>query len=243
MTRIRVIGVTLAAMFALGALAASSAAASEGPVFLGPSGEEHLTLHELSLGDFTLKPTSFPTILCEHLSAATLALAGGKSDTTIHYTSCTATGSGGSGACDALNKGGTPGSILFPAKSELVYTGAKAEAEKEEGPLGDLITPESGTTFVTLTFEALGTGTCPTGAVEEKLTGSVIGAAEPLNTMSAQGMLTFPSTTIKTGFQWLSKGKVDKVTAGLEVFGIKVTQIGLADLVVEGGGEWGVLSA
>jgi hypothetical protein len=79
--------------------------------------------------------------------------------------------------------------------------------------------------------------------VEEKLTGSVIGAAEPLNTMSAQGMLTFPSTTIKTGFQWLSKGKVDKVTAGLEVFGIKVTQIGLADLVVEGGGEWGVLSA
>jgi hypothetical protein len=87
MTRIRVIGVAVLAMFALGAFAASSAVASEGPVFLGPSGEEHFTLHALNLGDFTLKPTSGPSILCEHLLAITLTLAGGKTDTTIHFTS------------------------------------------------------------------------------------------------------------------------------------------------------------
>jgi hypothetical protein len=79
--------------------------------------------------------------------------------------------------------------------------------------------------------------------VETSVKGSVIGAAEPLNTMSEQGMLTFPSTAIKTGFQWLSKGKVDEVKAGLEVFGFKATQTGLADLIREGGGNWGVLDS
>jgi hypothetical protein len=172
----------------------------------------------------------------------TLTLASGKSDTTIHFSSCTATGSGGSGTCDALNKGGTPGTILLNLDDQLIYTGTEAEAKEEKGPIGDLLTPESGTTFVTLIFDALGTA-CPTGAVETAVTGDVIGAAEPLNTMSEQGMLTFPSTAITKGFQWLSKGTVDKVKAGLEVFGLPATQTGLADLIVEGGGNWGTLDS
>lgn len=79
--------------------------------------------------------------------------------------------------------------------------------------------------------------------MEVAIAGSVIGADEPINTMSEQSMLKFPKTTIKEGWQRLGEGKVDKVIAGLTFAGGTTTLIGLADLELESAGEWGTLAA
>lgn len=198
-----------------------------------------------NLGDFTLKPKGTgPTTLCTGLSGPTLLLGGAPAtgETTIEFSGCTATGSGGSGTCDALGLGQTPGNITANAKDELVYIGTKGEAENEEGQLGDLFTPANGgTTFVTLIYAALSGGTCPTGSVLTAVEGSVIGLVEPDNTVTKQVMLTFPSTAISEAWQWLSEGKVHLVTSKLKAFGLTATEIGLADIELEGGTEWGLI--
>lgn len=217
---------------------------------------ERLEFHELAkvvsknLGDFSLVPentTLEPTTLCSGLSSPTLLFGGtpGTSETTIEFTGCEATSSLGGSKCDALSLGATPGDIIVKANDELVYVGTKLEAEMEEGHLGDLFTPAGGgNTFVTLIYLKLSGGSCPTGAVTTPVLGSVVGLVEPVNTMSSQGMLTFPAKAISKAWQWLSKGKVHEVKSELKAFGgLGATQVGLADLELESGEEWGVLTA
>lgn len=208
---------------------------------------ESAKLTAKNLGDFTLYAgASKPTTVCTGLSAPTLLLGGspGLSDTEILFSGCEATGSGGAGKCDALSEGATPGNIVFDAKDELVYVGTKLEAEMEEGHLGDRFTPAAGgNTFFTLEFLALSGATCPTGAVTAAVEGSVIGLVEPVNTTSKQGMLTFPNKAVEKAWQWLSSGKVHEVRATLKSFGlVSVTELGLADLELESGEEWGALT-
>jgi hypothetical protein len=211
---------------------------------LGTGGDAKLA--SKSLGDFTLTPSTGPAVLCTDLNAPTLLLGGspGTSDTEIDFLGCTVpTGT----KCDANSKGATGGLILVNAKDELVYTGTKREAEKEEGKLGDLFLgvkeEEATKTFVVLTFEALSGGSCPSGAVETKVTGSVVGLAEPVNSMSTEGMLRFPSTAVSPVFKWVKKGTVTEVTPKLEVFGFKAVQTGLVDLELLSKESWGVLTA
>lgn len=199
-----------------------------------------------NLGDFSLvrSGTGEPTTLCTGLSAPTTLLGGapGTSDTALEFTGCTSTGSGGTGTCDTLSIGQTPGNITFNAKDELVYVGTKGEAEQEEGQLGDLFTP-AGTSFATLIYLALGSGTCPTGAVEAAVTGSVLGLVEPVNQGARQGMLKFPSKAIIKAWQWLSAAKVHEVKIGLKTFGVEATEVGLADFELESGAEWGAITS
>jgi hypothetical protein len=292
MNRFKVLAIMLASMFALAAVLAASASATElalGPAFLlglceGPrlsplaqkgflthsgclagTGEEEvpagsryyvdrtrLETLELAkvtptnLGDFTLTPSSGPAVLCSGLTAPTLLLGGtpGKSQTEINFSGCTVpTGT----KCDANSKGATGGLILVNAKDELVYTGTKREAENEEGKVGDLFLGEKEEggvrTFVVLTFEALSGGRCPTGAVESKVTGSVVGLVEPVNAMSSGGMLRFPSTAVSPVYKWTRHGTVTEVKPQLEMFGFKDVESGLADLELESKGIWGVLTA
>lgn len=196
-----------------------------------------------NLGDFSLVPALGPTTLCTGLSAPTTLLGGapGTSITTIEFSGCTAPG--GTGTCDSLSVGATPGNIIVNAKDELVYVGKEEEAKKEEGQLGDRFTPANGgNNFVTLTYVAL-SGECPNGAVETAVEGSVIGLAEPVNQVNKTGMLKFPSTAIKKGWQWLSAGKVHEVKSELKAFTlVGATQEGLADLELESGAEWGVIT-
>lgn len=251
MRRIRIIGLTLVAVLGLAAIAASSALASAaGPQFLLGSGTFPASVTTTNLGDFTLHDTASgaPEVLCTGLSAPSTLSEGapGKSVTEIQFSGCTASGSGGSGACDTNSKGNTGGNITVPADDELVYTGTKKEeAEKEEGPLGDLFTPlAGGSTFVTLTFEPLGSGKCPSLAVGEiKVNGSVIGKVEPVNTFSTEGMLTFPKSAILKGYKWLSQGSVEEVKPTLKSFGGTSTQLGLADLKLTAGGTWGAFTS
>lgn len=290
MNRIKALAMALVAMFAMAAVEASSASATEtsGPAFLiglcaGPRvsplvqvgflsmsaclkneneqsipagtpyyvDRERLEFHELAklttrnLGDFELTSGGgAPTTLCSGLSAPTLLFGGapGTSETEITFSGCTATGSNGTGTCDSLNQGGTPGNIVVNTKDELVYVGKKEEAQNETGHLGDLFTPATGgSTFVTLVYLALN-GSCPSGATTTAVAGSVIGLAEPVNAMSQVGMLTFPKKAITKAWQWLSLGTVHEVKSELTAFGFEAFQLGLADLELESGEEWGVLT-
>lgn len=250
MNRIKVLAMALVAVFAIGAVAASSALAIQaGPLFEVEgsrlvTGSKNVTTK--NLGDFTLVPSGSlgakPTTLCSGLSAPTVLLGGGTSDTTITFTGCEATGTGLNGQCDVLSVGATPGNIVVNAKDELVYVGKKEEAENETGQLGDLFTPAGGgNTFVTLIYLSLGSS-CPTGSVETAVEGNVIGLVEPVNTTSKQGMLKFPAAAITKAWQWLSLGKVHEVKSALKVFGENAVQLGLADLELETGGSWAVLT-
>lgn len=195
-----------------------------------------------NLGNFTLTAPGAATTVCTGLSAPTTLLGGspGLSDTEILFSGCEAAGGT---ACDALNQGGTPGTIAVNTKDELVYVGEKEEAVNEAGHLGDLFTPAAGgTTFVTLVYLALSGGSCPGTAVTTTVTGSVVGLVEPANTMNTQGMLTFPAKPITKVWQWLGLGKVHEVSSSLKAFGIAVAQLGLADLELENGNPWGVLT-
>lgn len=242
MRRIKTIGLALVAAIGLVAVAASSAAA-QGPQYLTSGGlTTSANVTTSNLGSFTLKPTSGPVVVCTGLSAPTTIFAGapGKSESTIQFSGCTVKESP---KCDANSKGATGGNITVNALDELVYDGTKAEAEKEEAPLGDLFTTNEAQ-FVTLTFEALEAGACPNGAVETQVTGDVVGEVEPVNTMSVQGMLTFPTTSLKKVYRWKGVGvKPEELAVGLKVFGLSATESGLADLELSPSESWGALSS
>lgn len=116
-----------------------------------------------NLGDFTFKPSvaGEPEQLCTGLAAPTTLLGGapGKSDTEIKFTGCTVAGHE---KCNVLSVGVTPTNITVALQDELVYTGTKEEAEREEGPLGDRFTPASGgSTLFTLAAPSVRSGCVP----------------------------------------------------------------------------------
>ena len=246
-SRIRLILVAALAVFALSAVAASSASAA-GPLWLNASGKlasssESLLALGLNLGHFTLTAGSLITILCEHLHAHTTLLGGmpAKDDTHLHFLNCTVVGHPN---CTVNSPGAEVGLILVSGvKSEVVYLGTQTEAEAEKGKLGDLFTPSggktSGETFVELVIGGSG---CPLFTKgEQEVKGSVIGEITPVNSMGTEGKQIFPSTAIKSAWRWLGKGSVEEVTAGLDVFGvIEAIQSGEADIWLENGEEWGV---
>lgn len=195
------------------------------------------------LGDFTfLKAALGASVMCKGLSAPTTLLGGtpGRADTEVALSECTVEGYE---KCDALSVGETVGKIAYKAREELVYTGTEKEAEKEEGPLGILLTgeEEGGKGFTTIEFETLEAGTCPTGAAVTEVKGGVIAETTPVNELSKQDMLTLPSTAIEKGWRWKRAGEVEEVTPTLaNLFG-KATQIGLADIELESGESFGPL--
>ncbi len=77
--------------------------------------------------------------------------------------------------------------IVLSVKTELVFNGTKAQAEKGEGPIGDLYTPKSGTEFVKIKFEG---SPCPATG-ELIVTGNIV--ASQTESPAEVGQLTFPS--------------------------------------------------
>jgi hypothetical protein len=195
-----------------------------------------------NLGVFKLV-TSLITIECTTLHSPTTLVGGtpGKDHAKIVFTGCTVAGRTET-ECHVKSPGapGGNGEIVTSAKTELVYIGTKAQAQKEEGPLGDLFEPESGNVFVTL--EVGGTN-CPIfSAGTNKVEGKVVGGVEPVESMGTEGMLNFPQPPIKTAYRWLKKGEVETLKPALEVFGfVEAEQVGLADVKLKSGEEWGVL--
>jgi hypothetical protein len=194
----------------------------------------------LNLGTFKLH-TSLITIECTSLDSPTSLVGGtpGKDHAIIIFKGCSVEGKT-STECHVNSPGEPVGTIATSAKTELVYIGTKEEAEKETGPLGDLFEPEeSGKPFVTL--EVAGTK-CPIFTEgTNKVEGSVVGEATPVETMGTEGMLKFPSPIIGKAFRWVKAGEVTEVKPSLKVFGfVNAEQIGLADVKLLSGEEWGV---
>jgi hypothetical protein len=201
----------------------------------GTSGSES----NVNLGNFIFKSSAI-TIECATLDVSGTSVGGvpAKAYTLDSFKSCSVAGRSES-ECTVNGLGEASGSITVPTTVEVIYLGTEKEAEKEEGPLGDLLTPETGENFVEL--EVSGTN-CPlfTRGVQE-VKGSVIGEITPVNTMSTAGKQIFPSTAIKKGFRWIAKGKVQEVKAALKAFGvIETVQIGTADGETVNGEEGGV---
>jgi len=248
MKRIRMIGAVLVAMFALGALAATGASANT-PEFLGPGGAvgatEHLKWLALSLaGSAVLLSSTRATVVCGHLHAQGTFLSNGLALAELHFLECKVQQGGTAFPnCTVESKGaGVAGLILVHVHVRLVYTGSEKQAEKNEGPVGDLFSPETGSTFVTLAFA----GTCPSGVPgETAVTGSVIGNAEPgANTMVVEGLNNFPESAVKKGYVNEGGTTTKEYKASLKIFGTEVaTQISPhIHVFLESEESWGILS-
>ena len=122
--------------------------------------------------------------------------------------------------------------ITVKVKTELVYLGNEEEAKKEEGPVGDLFSPASGGTFVTLDFA--GTN-CPAGTTGAyAVTGSVVGNVSPEPEIySHHNRIIFPATPIAKSYKWESAGKVKEAKDKLTVFSAKATQEGEEEVEIE----------
>jgi hypothetical protein len=118
--------------------------------------------------------------------------------------------------CTVRSKGAAEGTIELKAKTELVYIGTKAQAEKEEGPVGDRYAPASGTTYVTLEF--LGGKSCPAGSegtttVEGETIAQAAGGLEQSNEQ------VFPAKWIEKYFHWEGAKIAEVAVKRLKVFG------------------------
>ena len=170
-------------------------------------------------------------VLCKtfHNEGEIIGGSPGKDSATVVYSECVVVGYANCKVMSKPSKAEEEAGAKLPAfgtielpkvKTELVYTGTKAQAEKEEAPVGDLFAPESGNKFVLLAFE----GECPVAsgtevAVEGTTVGNFVPEANEFPVEEAH--LTFPATAIKTTYKWESKGKVKEQKDGLKLFGVE----------------------
>lgn len=154
----------------------------------------------------------------------------GKSSETLKYTGCKVfvkeTSEEAKG-CAVRSKGAAEGTIEASVKSTLVYIGTKAQAEKEEGPVGDLYKPASGSVYAALEF----LGTCPTGVGgSHNLEGDVV--AETPEGVQQWSDQTFPASAITHYFAWEGGKIVESSVSGLKAFVVSVTETGKVGLSI-----------
>lgn len=187
-------------------------------------------------------------IKCKMVTSTGKVIAGepGTDEATITFTGCE-TGKitegveeGADTGCIVKTAGAGNNEVVLEVKTELVYNGTKAQAEKEEMPVGDLYSPKTGTEFVKIKFEG---GPCPATG-ELIVTGNIV--ASQTETESTIGKLTFPSTN-SGGQKYWKKGETTGAakTASLKSGGGTTTdtQTGKAGVMLESGEPFGVASA
>jgi hypothetical protein len=200
--------------------------------------DQGATALALNLGSFRLKAGTRITIWCAHVHSQ-LAFEGGmpgRGHAQLDFKECEVEGKP---SC-LINSAGEPhGSITMSAELELVYTGTKAEAEKEEGSMGVLFTPESGEPFTRIVLSG---EKCPSfNESEREVKGSVIANVASVNSMTREDHLEFFTTPIKTGWLWEDKGEVEEINAKLMAFGVTECALaGEADAMLKDEEEWGV---
>jgi hypothetical protein len=183
MKRTRLIGLALMAVFAMSAVAVSSAsAAKNGPHWwvcekhagglfteslCKTSGAGTFESKELLGGEtrnlkfksgITKLKTAAALIECKTDKGTGNIKGGwpGTNEGTIEFEGCTA--KSGTEECKVRSKGGTiEGKIIVAVHSELVYTGTKAQAEEEKVPLGILFKTTSATNKIFVELEFIGT--------------------------------------------------------------------------------------
>jgi hypothetical protein len=244
MTRIKTIGLTLLAVSAFGAIAASAAQAEEAPFWSVngsrlKAGETRNITSSVTPGSKFLIKMGTDVITCTAFKLKVGVLLGsnagepGTSDEVVVFEGCTIAGNGT--PCNVAN-----GKTITTenVKSELVENSAKKQLLTE-------FFPAAGVIFANLKFEGTGcemTETKVEGSVAaEALTekGAVIELPGPAES-AVTGKLKFPATSIKK--IWLIKGGTgSEVAVALKSFGVATTLEGEADIKLASGEKWSAL--
>jgi hypothetical protein len=184
MKHVRMLGICVMAVFAVGVVTSASASAFSFRWHVNgaeASGQEVTGAG----GEFKLEAGTKTVVCTGESSTGTVKALGEDEATLITFTGCTANSS----ACKAFSSGQTPGTIVVSAIKTLLVereTSAKAKVLADEFK-------ENATTkrFVTLEFEANGGGECenfPTTEVKGEVAAEVINSTQSLN---------FPSPELK----------------------------------------------
>jgi hypothetical protein len=234
MQRMKLVGLALVVVLALSAVVASAASA-EGPVWqvkkveLSKSTETRNLTASIKSAQFTLTAEGIMVINCTSAGSTGTIIGGspGTDTAAITFSGCTIESHP---ECHVNSPGQSAGTIFTEAKTELVYlsstsaTNKKVDSSGVGSHLGDLFSPKSGTTFVTL--EVTGNN-CPAFTKgTNKVTGNIVAAIEPSETEATSGTLNFPSSKIEK-YWTRSGGTIHEHEASLNVFGIiGVKQVG-----------------
>jgi hypothetical protein len=247
MKRIRILGLALVAVFALSAVVAVAAQATEAPFYKVAgkrlaSGESAEISSHAGTGGFTLTTTG-KVVKCLTLTnnaGATIigsnAGVPGTSSETLEFSGCTVTGNG------------EPCAVTTPIKT----TALKNELALTESLTSFLVEfkPATGTEFATLKFTGAGceiTETKVTIAEGSAVIGQVFSGGklvepgkEPAE--AKDGEINFPTTAIKViDLQETASGGFKKVEESpLKAFGLAATFSGLAIVLLKSGSVWGV---
>lgn len=200
MFKIKLISLSLFAVFAMSAFASASASAFSYLVLLGHTltGTESETVKS-SGGPATLQTTG-TTIVCEEAHGTGTILAGGNSTYHIEFLTCRVEKPTG---CTVHEP------ILVSGEDHLVLT--------NPGVLLDEFLPSNGNTFVLLTFLGATCSIAGTQAVEGKAGGEIIGGEEAkkigeLNFVNTSSNLTLGG--VKANFKLVQKLELSGAHAG-----------------------------
>lgn len=169
----RLVGIALAAIFAISLVAASVASAAA-PEFVG--GTAKFTTKS---GSGTLETAAQKVTCTSDISTGEVNGAHTVGTVVVTFSGCS--GKRGTETCSVKNKGGTLGTVVTNTLDGELGKVAKAEAASE---VGLLLLPATGKVFVTLE------GTClePTSAAVE---GAIAGEASPIGKKQTTGSLIF----------------------------------------------------
>jgi hypothetical protein len=171
MSRIRVIGLALVAVFAMSAIAAASASAAELEYTVFPNPIVKAT----QVGEGELETEAGRDVKCTGGSTAgKIETAKTATANSVKFTGCKSTKFGG-GSCQS---GATKGEIVTnELTSELVYPVGTRTLHNQAA---EVFKPKSGTEFVKFSCETL------LGAETLKVTGSVVCHIEPVNAAASK---------------------------------------------------------
>jgi hypothetical protein len=247
MTRIKLIGLALMAVFAFSAVSASVASAAIGPLFLVNG--KHLLAGETRLLLATAKEkfrleakNASITINCEGLTLPTASEMqienvvgqGGVSREALEFTGCSVEGNGE--PCEV------EGGVI---RTNLILNLLGWGNAQETGQILVLFEPESGINFVTVKFTGAKCKNKTTGVTGKSVGGAQLNGKPYLvgqEADSLHGEVAFPHVQL---IFLLTNGVLRHVKAGLEAFGVASTLKGVALLLVDEGGaavSWGILS-
>lgn len=257
--RIRVLLVSMLAVFAVSAVAADGAqAVTEGPFYkvagkrLGAGKKEEIKVKQN--GNQVLK-VGATTVTCTALKAKEGAEGfiegstignGDKSEESLEYSGCNVTGMG---TCTKT----TGGLVTTKLLEGIEGYGGKSAVPEGTGKLLTLFKPKTGTEFAELTFEPAGcsgaakvkTKAGCTPACEGIIGQDINGSGEELEvglheTEALSGEVSFPASV---GVIWTESGSVlTSRGSGLEAFGAAATYTGKAVITLKNGKNWGVFT-
>jgi hypothetical protein len=185
---------------------------------------ETLALEAINVGVTSFK-SSVATATCTSASVAGNIEGGapGTGTDTMTFTGCKVEGKT-EAECNVRSVGEPVGTEKIKVNTELVYLGSKEEASKEEGKVGALLKPSTGSTFVELEFA----GThCPLGVEgKHKVLGSALAELSPVGGVAMIAHLILPSEALGHAFTWKKEGEVSEVKPKLTLLGVAVTPAG-----------------